>query len=144
MAAFNNFKKWARSNADSALELIRIYLGIGLLIKGIHFVLHADFLINVLQNAGHLSFANTLITHLVGLTHIGGGILLAVGLITRISALMQIPILTGALVLVSAQKGLFTQGQSFEFTALVLFLLIIFAVIGGGKWSVDQRVLNQE
>ncbi len=144
MAAFNNFKKWARSNTDSALELIRIYLGIGLLIKGIHFVLHADFLINVLQNAGHLSFANTLITHLVGLAHIGGGILLAVGLITRISALMQIPILTGALVLVSAQKGLFTHGQSFEFTALVLFLLIIFAVIGGGKWSVDQRVLNKE
>lgn len=144
MAAFNNFKKWARSNTDSALELIRIYLGIGLFVKGVHFVLHADFLIGILQDAGHLSFANTLITHLVGLTHIGGGILLAVGLITRISALLQIPILTGALVLISAQGGLFTRGQSFEFTALVLFLLIIYAIIGGGKWSVDQRVLNKE
>ncbi len=144
MAAFNRFKEWGRANTENALELIRIYLGIGLFVKGIHFVLHADFLINILQSAGHLSFANTLITHLVGLTHIGGGILLAVGLITRISALIQIPILTGALVLVSAPGGLFTRGQSFEFTALVLVLLIVFAVIGGGKWSVDQRVLNKE
>jgi len=144
MALFIRFKNWGRSNTDSALEMIRIYLGIGLFIKGIHFVLNADFLISVLQNAGHLSFANTLITHLVGLTHVGGGIFLAVGLITRISALIQIPILTGALVLISTPKGLFTHGQSFEFTAMVLFLLIIFAVIGGGKWSVDQRILNKD
>ena len=70
--------------------------------------------------------------------------MIAVGLITRIGALIQIPILSGALIFVSMPKGLFTQNQSFEFTALVLFLLVIFTIFGGGAWSVDKRILQDK
>lgn len=144
MNFLKTMQKWAETNYGLGLELLRIYLGLGLIIKGIHFVVNSDFLIGTLVEAGHLDFANTLITHIVGLGHIGGGALIAVGLITRIGALIQIPILSGALIFVSMPKGLFTQNQSFEFTALVLFLLVIFTIFGGGAWSVDKRILQDK
>ena len=142
MNSLKSLHNWAESNYKLGLEILRIYLGIGLIVKGIHFVINSDFLIGTLVEAGHLNFANTLITHIVGLGHIGGGALIAVGLITRIGAIIQIPILMGALIFVSMPKGLFTQNQSFEFTTLVLFLLIIFTIFGGGVWSVDKRILQ--
>ena len=144
MNFLKTMQKWAETNYGLGLELLRIYLGLGLIIKGIHFFVNSDFLIGTLVEAGHLDFANTLITHIVGLGHIGGGALIAVGLITRIGALIQIPILSGALIFVSMPKGLFTQNQSFEFTALVLFLLVIFTIFGGGAWSVDKRILQDK
>ena len=48
--------------------------------------------------------------------------------ITRIAALVQIPILAGAVFIVHRQDGLFALGQSLEFSALVLFLLCIVAI----------------
>ena len=143
MNTIQSLQNWAEENYGQGLELVRIYLGLGLIIKGIHFVINSDFLIGTLVEAGHLDFANTLITHIVGLGHIGGGALIAIGLITRVGALIQIPILMGALIFVSVPKGLFSQSQSFEFTALVLFLLILFSVFGGGCWSVDKRILQK-
>ncbi len=144
MKSLNALQSWAGQNYKLGLEAIRIYLGLGLIIKGIHFVINSDFLIGTLVEAGHLDFANTLITHIVGLGHIGGGALITIGLMTRIGALIQIPILIGALVFVSLPRGLFTQNQSFEFTALVLVLLVVFAIFGGGEWSVDKRILQKE
>jgi len=80
---------------------------------------------------------------MVGLGHIVGGALMAAGLITRIGALIQIPIVICALVFISIPQGIFTQNQSFEFTALVLFLLILVAIFGGGEWSMDRRILQK-
>ncbi len=133
----------AGARYDLGLELVRIYLGIGLFVKGVYFVLHGEALISVLNQAGHLNFGGTMLAHLTGLAHIGGGALLALGLATRIGALIQLPVLIGALWFVSIPQGLFTPGQSFEFTAFVLFLLLIFSFLGGGRWSADQRLFSK-
>jgi len=105
MESFNSLQSWAEENYGLGFEILRIYLGIGLIIKGIHFVVNSDFLMGTLVEAGHLDFANTLITHMVGLGHIGGGALIAIGLITRVGAIIQIPILIGALLFVSIPQG---------------------------------------
>ncbi|KAA3613014.1 MAG: DoxX family protein [Calditrichaeota bacterium] len=144
MKSLNALQTWAEENYSYGLEILRIYLGFGLIIKGFHFVSNTDFLVGTLIEAGHLDFANTMISHLIGVAHIGGGTLVALGLITRIGALIQIPILAGALIIVSIPQGLFTQSQSFEFTALVLVLLVIFSIFGGGEWSIDKRVLQSD
>jgi putative oxidoreductase len=143
MDSLKTMQKWAEANYCLGLELLRIYLGLGLFIKGIHFVVNSDFLMVTLVEAGHLDFANTLITHFVGLAHIGGGALLTFGLATRVGAFIQIPILSGALIFVGIPQGLFSQSQSFEFSALVLILLIVFTVFGGGAWSMDKRILQK-
>ena len=63
--------------------------------------------------------------------------MLVVGLLTRIAAWVQIPILAGAL-FVNRQEGLMSAGQGLEFAGLVLFLLVIFSISGAGPLSVDN------
>jgi uncharacterized membrane protein YphA (DoxX/SURF4 family) len=73
--------------------------------------------------------------------HLVGGALLAVGLYTRLAALVQLPVLFGAVFLVHWNDGLLSANQSFEFSALVLFLVLFLLVLvctfGSGRWSLD-------
>jgi uncharacterized membrane protein YphA (DoxX/SURF4 family) len=68
--------------------------------------------------------------------------LLALGLLTRLVALVQIPILAGAVFIVHRQDGLFALGQSLEFSALVLFLLCVVFVSGAGRLSLDHVIFG--
>lgn len=124
-----------------ALDLLRIYLGIGLLVRGAHFTNRQDVLLELIQSSGDWFWPFAL-AHLVVMVHIGGGLLLAVGLLTRVSALVQLPAVIGAVLFVHAREGLFTTGQSLELSVLVMFMLGLFAIVGSGKWSVDS-VLGQ-
>src|SRR5690606_9585985 len=77
-----------------------------------------------------------LLMHYVALAHIGGGLLLAVGLATRLAALVQIPVLLGA-VFVHLPGSLGAADQSLELAALTLLLLVVCALWGSGPWSAD-------
>jgi uncharacterized membrane protein YphA (DoxX/SURF4 family) len=56
---------------------------------------------------------------------------------------VQIPVLTGAVLLVHWQDGLLSANQSLEFSALVLFLLVLVCAFGGGRWSLDMQWRGQ-
>lgn len=75
--------------------------------------------------------------HYISLAHLMGGLMLTVGLLTRIASWVQIPILAGAL-LVHRREGLMSSGQSLEFSSLVFFLLVVFSISGSGPLSVDN------
>lgn len=124
------------NRAEYYLDFVRIYLGLGLMAKGIQFLVNSDFTGNVLMKDGDLLMV--LMSHYIPLAHIAGGFLLTVGLITRFAALSQIPILLGAVFLVHLPEGLFTRGQTLEFALLVLFLLSIFVLSGSGPLSLDR------
>lgn len=123
-------------------EAVRVYIGIALFLKGVFFVMDREFLADILQRSG-LTLGQMYLLHYIPIAHLAGGLLLAVGLLTRVSALFQIPILAGAVFLVHLREGLFTHGQSLELTALVLFLLVLIVVHGGGRLSVDHYILKQ-
>src|SRR5688500_9803280 len=78
---------WARSHFDYFLDAVRIYLGIGLLFKGISFLTYPGALsaMNVTSLGGLAS--------IVPYVHMVGGSLLAIGLLPRLAALANIPIL---------------------------------------------------
>lgn len=124
--------------AEYFLDIVRMYLGIGLFAKGIQFLVNSDFAGNALMKEGKLDLLMGIMSHYIPLAHIAGGLLLAVGLITRFAALAQIPILLGAVFFVHLPQGLFTRGQTLEFALLVLFLLSVFMLAGGGPWSLDR------
>ncbi len=63
--------------------------------------------------------------------------MLTVGLLTRLAAWAQVPILAGALLL-HRNEGLMATGQSLELSGLVLFLLLTFSFAGAGPISVDN------
>ncbi len=130
---------WAEAHPKVWLDGVRIYLGLGLFIRGVFIISNtrAEFIQTLLQRMEYPWIVTVVLLHYIALAHLIGGLMLTVGLLTRIAAWVQIPILAGAL-LIHRGEGLMSGGQSLEFSALVLFLLVTFAISGAGPVSVDN------
>jgi len=130
---------WLEERRDIWLDLLRIYLGVGLFIRGM--ILFGGesgvMLRQLVGESSHEWFATALVAHYVAISHAAGGVLLAFGLLTRVAAAVQLPILVAAVVL-HASDGLFALGQSLEFAAFVLMSLLVIIVAGPGRLSVDH------
>jgi putative oxidoreductase len=135
----HRFVVWAESRREYWLDCVRIYLGLGLLARGLLLITNTStgYFVDLLQRVHQPWLLTGLVLHYVMIAHFIGGLLLTVGFLTRLAAIVQIPILAGAVFIVHRQDGLFAMGQSLEFSALVLFLLVVFAVAGAGKLSLD-------
>lgn len=144
MSWIQDVLEWFDDHRDVMLDLIRIYLGIGLFAQGIYFVSEKEFLGELLVRVESMPLVRTFMLHYVPIAHLGGGLTLAAGLLTRTSAIFQLPPLFGAVFLIHLEEGLFTHGQSLEFTALVLFILLLLAFAGGGRMSLDHYMKIRE
>src|SRR3954467_8182094 len=133
------FTAWADAHREYWLDVVRIYLGLGLLARGLLLITNTStgYFVDMLARAGQSWLTNGMLLHYVMIAHFVGGALLTLGFLTRLAALVQIPILAGAVFFVHRQDGLFALGQNLEFSALVLFLLAMFAICGAGRFSLD-------
>jgi len=142
IVAAGGLRAWIETHRDWWFDLVRVYLGIGLFVKGLQFTQDGEFLATALRQAGSAEFKfrflETFALHYIPLAHMGGGLLLAAGLMTRISTLFQLPVLVGAVFLATREDGIFTHNQEFQFTALVLWLLLMILIRGSGRLSVDH------
>src|SRR3954468_24733110 len=104
----DNFPRW--------LTLLRIILGFILIAKGISFIHDSTALESIIHRKGWDLFDNNrqATTVLITYANLLGGVFIATGLITRWAALVQIPILIGA-VIFNLQQGI-----SFSNTELML------------------------
>lgn len=130
---------WFNENRDMAIEVLRIYLGVGLMIKGVQFMFDDERAQEYLAMVS-LPFFDVLTLHIAAMIHVSCGLLLAIGLVTRAAALLQVPIMLGAVFFVHWQQGLFSREQNLEFVILVLFLLLVFVVYGSGRLSIDHLI----
>lgn len=138
MARFTDFLRRIEAHRHLVLDIIRVYLGAGLFFRGL-VLLVTDTGLQQLTGGAAPSFTTTGLALYVMTAHLVGGALLIVGLYTRLAALVQLPVLAGAVLLVHWQNGLLSANQSLEFSALVLFLLGLVFLFGGGQWSLDAR-----
>ena len=139
------FIAWADSRRELWLDCIRIYLGLGLLARGLLLITNTStgYFIDMLQRSDQPWLMGGLMLHYVMLAHFVGGLMLTIGFLTRIAAAVQIPILAGAVFIVHRQDGLFAMGQSLEFSALVLFLLCVICASGAGRLSLDHVIFGE-
>jgi putative oxidoreductase len=139
MNAITKIENWADSHHPQWIDFVRILLGLFILYKGILFISDTGALLSMMKSVD-LQFVNLGLAHYVAFSHLVGGVLIAMGLITRIAILFQIPILLGAVFLVNIQDGLIAVSNNleFEFSVIVLILLIVFLIFGSGKFSVDN------
>ena len=137
---------WADSHRGYWLDCVRIYLGVGLFTRGLLLITNSSvgFFEDLVQRSGQSWLTNGVLLHYVILAHFVGGFLLTIGFLTRLAALIQIPVLIGALFFVHRAEGLLATSQSFEFSALVLFLLLVFVVSGAGRLSVDYVTFGEK
>lgn len=137
-----NLIAWVDDHRQYCFELLRMYLGIGLFVRGVLFASDPALLGGFMSQGGFDAGA-VMIAHYVVVAHLCGGLMLAAGLLTRIAAAAQVPILFGAVFFVHRQDGLFTRTQNLEFTVFVLFALLLILAHGSGRWSLDWYLFEQ-
>lgn len=126
----SRFVQWIDSHRNTLFDLIRIYLGIGLAVKGIFFLAHPELL------QGGAPPALQAWIGLVPWLHMIGGAMLAAGVAPRLAALIQIPVVFAAVFFVNLPQMSGVRGrEAVEFSALVLFLLVLIFMWGGGPLS---------
>ncbi|MBO6573882.1 MAG: DoxX family protein [Rhodothermales bacterium] len=139
MPAYRRLVTWQWSHNSLAIDLIRMFMGVALLIRGVAFLSDPEIL-EAFAGDRAVSAAKYYIIW----SHIIGGGLLLVGLFTRIAALSQIPILVVAVFFVHLPGGFATENQSLELSALVLVVLSVLAIYGAGKYSLDYRIFYRD
>jgi putative oxidoreductase len=134
------FQEWAQLHPDLFMDAIRMYLGLGLIIKGLYIMNHQEQFTRFLEgNAMPMGLLT--VAHYVIPAHFAGGLMLLLGFGTRIAAVVQLPLLIGALLYIYLPSfSTLELRQDMEFSALVLFLLGLIAVHGPGRYSVDNVV----
>ena len=137
MAILHQLDKWSTTH-PRLLLLLRAALGIALIAKGVSFI--SDMMsFKALLSASSFNFLPDWMAIVVTWIHLLCGFLITIGLFTRMSALIQIPILIGA-VIINASSGIFTPGSELIFSLMVLALLVFFLFEGGGELSLDEFI----
>ena len=138
-------KRWLDRLEQPAMgfALLRIYLGLGLIVRGSLFIGNPA-LVQSLLTDGESWALQYLGAHVIAGAHLVGGALLTLGYRARLAAAVQIPVLLGAALFVHLREGLFTRGQSLEFSLLVLVMLVLYAVFGAGPLSLDHALRRGE
>ena len=138
MGATTRFLEFGRTHNDAALDIIRTFLGFALFVRGVLFIADADRILALIQSEEMSYLLPAIALQIAAATHLLGGLMLSAGLLTRLGALLQIPVLLGAVYIAGAGGGLFLPDQSLELSVLVLFLLGVLFVFGSGKLSLDN------
>lgn len=139
MEAITKWNKWANAHTNIGLDALRIALGAFLFYKGIYFIDQSEYLLQVLSPINQ-DEAAMFLAHYVAPAHLVGGLFVVLGFLTRLSCLLQLPILVGAVLVnfIGAFEAIeFTQ----SFVALILCSGFVF--YGSGKHSVDYNMQLQ-
>ena len=82
--------------------------------------------------------------HYVAFAHLVGGILIALGLLTRVAVAFQLPVLFVAVFFVNVTGGLTFLNSELWVSLVVLGLLLLFLVVGSGPYSVDHQLKTRK
>ncbi|MGM9477924.1 DoxX family protein [Pedobacter sp. GSP4] len=146
MNVIRKIEHWGDVHQSKWLDYLRIVLGLIIFGKGVSFVSDTSVLQNMITQNNVFGFSGMMISvaiHLVAFAHLVGGVLITLGLVTRFAVVIQIPILLFAVFFVNLTPGFSTPNSELWFSVLVLFLLIMFWVVGSGPLSVDEGLKHK-
>lgn len=127
-------------NQSKWLPLLRIVLGIILILKGISFFKDSAKLETMMQTPGLHIINNNASAFAFFITYFNilGGLFIIAGLFTRWLAMLQIPILVGAIIFVNSEAGMNFSNPDLIISIVVLILLFVFVIKGSGPISADE------
>jgi putative oxidoreductase len=140
-----NIKKWGDVHHPKILDTIRILLGLFLVSKGLIFFNNTAYLrYLIIQNRAIRQSPEiiTAIIYYVSYMHLVGGALISLGIFTRLWALLQLPIVFGAIFFVNILSP-FVNSELW-LSILILALLFLFVVIGSGPLSLDYLLSSSK
>eukprot|EP01037_Dinobryon_pediforme_P007907 gene7907-7975_t len=139
MNLVHKVENWGDAHHPKVLDIIRVTLGLFLLVKGYAFMENSAYLKDIIEDQQLFSISPGVlmaIVYYVTFAHMVGGILIAMGTLTRFACIIQIPILIAAVFLTDIFKSPINTLAWPTITALVL--LVIFTLLGSGPWSLDN------
>lgn len=136
MSVIQKIEDWGDRHHPKWIDALRMILGLIIFMKGVEFIGNTDSLMKIMQSS-KFPWVSFSLVHYVALAHLMGGLLILLGLITRVAILFQLPVLLGAVIFINAEKGFFSVNSELSFSLIVLFLLLFFLVEGSGEISVD-------
>jgi putative oxidoreductase len=132
---------WGDTHHPKWIDLLRIILGIFLCFKGIEFANNMSSVLNLMTGqVPFSSFMVMILFHYIVFAHLLGGVLLALGMLTRFACIIQLPILLGAIFFINLSPEVMRPFSELFLSILVLLLLIYFLVVGSGPWSLDKVI----
>lgn len=137
MNVIQQIENWGDTHHTRWADALRMVLGLVILAKGLSFISDTDAL-NQLILDSRFGWAAFILTHYIACVHLIGGILIALGLLTRVAIAFQIPVLLGAVLFVNQIGSFSAINSEFTLSLLVLMSLLFFFVYGSGPWSVDE------
>lgn len=138
MNLLQRIDRWGETHHPIWIDGLRIVLGLILMWKGIQFVNNIDLLKARIDEQPFLTVVSFWLAHIIVFAHVAGGLLITMGLLTRVAILPNIPILFGAVFFVHTPVNLFAVYPEMILSVIVLCALIFFLVEGSGRFSVDE------
>ncbi|MET3981591.1 putative oxidoreductase [Mucilaginibacter sp. UYP25] len=139
MNAIHKLEHWGDAHHPAILDLLRITLGIFLFMKGYAFFHNMAFLQYTIEDQRLIDLSPTaleVLMYYITFVHLAGGVLIALGLLTRLSSILQLPIVIGAIFLINIFKS--APNSDLWLSIFACVLLGIFAVIGSGPISLNK------
>ena len=142
MGTIQQIQQWSLTHNPRWLIVLRVALGICLFFKGIFFLVNTATLEELVKGSLVANRTDWLVIFITW-SHLLGGFLMIIGLLTRWAALLNIPILMGAIIFINTQRDAFGAFE-LPFAFIVLLLLIFFLIEGGGPISLDNFFSKHE
>ncbi|RFM26116.1 DoxX family protein [Deminuibacter soli] len=142
MKLLNHTDRWDNSDGPTIFDLLRIFLGVALFAKGLEFIRFNQAVSDVIEQSGLLPFlpSNHVMLYIV-IGHLLCGLLIIVGLCTRLSCLLMLPVLIGAFVITVQQNNRVLIPYSDLWIVVTMNILLLFFLLeGAGAFSLWESL----
>lgn len=136
METVDKWNRWANSHTNMFTDALRIVFGAFIMFKGFYFLDQTDYLYSIFRSAGGQG-TYFIMVHYVALAHMCGGFFIMLGLLTRWCAIIQLPILIGAVIINFV--GEMNAGNLLQ-ALVALAVCGFFVFYGSGRHSVDHNL----
>lgn len=143
MKLVSNIEDWADAHHPKWLDIIRILLGLVLIAKGISFIRNTDIMSALLLESTSQLRSMAFAHYVIGV-QIAAGIMFTFGLLTRVAAFFQIPILVIAILYMDVTKEFFVISSELPYLILVFSLVVFFFIYGSGPLSIDNYIRKHD
>lgn len=141
MNTIQRIENWGDTHHPAWMDVVRIALGLLLFLKGVSFISDTSRLSELISDFNFF-LSSVIAVHYVAFAHLMGGFLIALGCQTRLAVLFQLPILFVAVFFINITQGFSFLNSELWLSLITLGLLIVFLVIGSGKFSMDEWMKN--
>jgi putative oxidoreductase len=139
MGFIKNIENWGDRHHPAALGVMRILLGIFLFLKGYYFMHNMAYLRWTIEDQHLINlspFMLQVLMHYVIFVHLAGGVLITLGLLTRLSSILQLPVVISAIIFINIFKS--EPNNDLWLSIFACVLLAVFALIGSGPLSLNN------